>query len=64
FVRRFNDYRPTLLAKLAGLVADGLVPEAARRRATKPTRGSNGRRLTAKKQRSTTKQQRRRPSAE
>lgn len=56
--------RETALAKLAGLVAAGLAPEPARRRATKPTRGSNHRRLDAKKQRSATKSQRRRPSAD
>ncbi len=56
--------REIALAKLAGLVAEGLAPEAARRRPTKPTRGSNRRRLAAKEQRSATKQQRRRPSAE
>lgn len=53
--------RETALARLADLVADGLAPEAARRRKTKPTRGSNYRRLDAKKQRAATKQQRRRP---
>lgn len=56
--------REIALAKLADLVAGGLAPAAPARRATKPTRGSNGRRLVAKKQRSTTKQQRKRPSAE
>ena len=56
--------REIALAKLADLVEEGLAPEAAARRATKPTRGSNRRRLAAKEQRSATKQQRRRPSAE
>lgn len=56
--------RETALAKLADLVAEGLAPEAARRRATKPTRASNRRRLQAKQQRAATKQQRKRPSAE
>ncbi|MCB5281671.1 alternative ribosome rescue aminoacyl-tRNA hydrolase ArfB [Arthrobacter sp. AL08] len=56
--------REIALAKLAGLIAGGLAPEAARRRATKPTRGSNRRRLAAKEQRSATKRQRQRPSAE
>jgi ribosome-associated protein len=51
-------------AKLADLVAAGIAPEAARRRATKPTRGSNHRRLAAKQQRAATKQQRKRPAAE
>ncbi|MET1020894.1 MAG: alternative ribosome rescue aminoacyl-tRNA hydrolase ArfB [Arthrobacter sp.] len=56
--------REIALAKLAGLVAEGLAPEAAARRATKPTRGSNRRRLAAKEQRAATKRQRQRPSAE
>jgi len=56
--------REIALAKLADLVAGGLAPEPARRRATKPTRGSNRRRLVAKEQRSATKRQRQRPSAE
>jgi ribosome-associated protein len=56
--------RKIALAKLASLVADGLAPEAAPRRPTKPTRGSNRRRLAAKGQRSETKRQRQRPSAE
>jgi ribosome-associated protein len=56
--------REIALAKLAGLVAEGIAPEAARRRATKPTRGSNRRRLAAKQQRAATKQQRKRPAAE
>lgn len=53
--------REIALAKLAGLVADGLAPAPAARRRTKPTRGSNFRRLDAKKQRSATKQQRQKP---
>jgi ribosome-associated protein len=56
--------REIALTKLAELVADGLAPEAALRRKTKRTRGSNYRRLDAKKQRSATKQQRQRPSAD
>jgi ribosome-associated protein len=56
--------REMALAKLADLVADGIAPEAARRRATKATRGSNRRRLAAKQQRAVTKQQRKRPVAE
>lgn len=56
--------RETALARLADLVAEGLAPEGPRRRATKPTRGSNRRRLAAKEQRSATKRQRQRPSAE
>ena len=56
--------REMALAKLANLVAAGLAPEAARRRATKPTRGSNQRHLASKGQRAATKLQRKRPSAE
>ncbi|MFF1254189.1 alternative ribosome rescue aminoacyl-tRNA hydrolase ArfB [Pseudarthrobacter sp. NPDC058329] len=56
--------REIALTKLADLVAGGLAPEVPGRRATKPTRGSNRRRLAAKGMRSTTKQQRRRPTAE
>ncbi|MEQ4521081.1 alternative ribosome rescue aminoacyl-tRNA hydrolase ArfB [Pseudarthrobacter sp. B907] len=56
--------REMALAKLSALVAEGLAPDAARRRATKPTRASNRRRLAAKEQRAATKQQRRRPPAE
>lgn len=53
--------REIALAKLTGLVAEALAPGPASRRRTKPTRGSNFRRLDAKKQRSATKQQRRKP---
>lgn len=56
--------RESALTKLAHLVAGGLAPEVPGRRATKPTRGSNRRRLAAKERRSATKQQRRRPTAE
>ena len=56
--------REIALAKLAGLVSEGLAPDRAQRRATKPTRGSNRRRLAAKEQRAATKRQRQRPSAE
>ncbi len=41
--------------RLAALVAAGISPPARKRRATRPTRGSTERRLTAKRQRSTTK---------
>ena len=54
--------REIALAKLAAMVADALAPGPAARRRTKPTRGSNFRRLDAKKQRSATKQQRQKPS--
>lgn len=56
--------RQLALAKLANLVAEGLAPEAAPRRATKPTKGSNRRRLAAKEQRAATKRQRQRPTAD
>lgn len=56
--------RETALVKLADLVAEGLAPDAAPRRLTKRTRGSNRRRLAAKGQRSATKENRRRPPAE
>ncbi|MCP1413962.1 alternative ribosome rescue aminoacyl-tRNA hydrolase ArfB [Paenarthrobacter sp. A20] len=55
--------REIALAKLAGLIGKGLVPETVRR-ASKPTRGSARRHRAAKELRSATKQQRRRPSAE
>lgn len=56
--------RESALAKLTELVAVGLAPEAAPRRRTKPTKGSKIRHLAAKQQRSATKRQRQRPSAE
>ncbi|MBG6192141.1 ribosome-associated protein [Arthrobacter sp. CAN_A212] len=56
--------RETALRKLAGLVSRGLAAGPRRRRATKPTRGSVRRHLAAKQQRSTTKRNRQRPSAE
>lgn len=46
--------------RLAALLREGLVPETPRR-ATKPTRGSQRRRLQAKARRSEVKQSRRRP---
>ncbi|MFU8947864.1 alternative ribosome rescue aminoacyl-tRNA hydrolase ArfB [Mycetocola zhadangensis] len=56
--------REIALRKLAELVRAGLAPDGPRRRPTKPTKGSQRRRLAAKERRSTTKQHRRRPSAE
>ncbi|GAA3862025.1 alternative ribosome rescue aminoacyl-tRNA hydrolase ArfB [Leifsonia kafniensis] len=56
--------REIALIKLAELVTAGLAPSAPSRRATKPTKGSNRRRLAAKGQRSETKRNRQRPSAE
>ncbi|MEW1822627.1 alternative ribosome rescue aminoacyl-tRNA hydrolase ArfB [Arthrobacter sp. NPDC080031] len=56
--------REIALAKLSRLVAEGLAPEAAARRASKPTRSSKRRHRVAKEHRAATKQQRKRPSAE
>ena len=56
--------RETALQKLAVAVGAALAPDGPRRRATKPTRGSQRRRLAAKSRRSATKQQRQRPAAE
>ncbi|MCI1019151.1 aminoacyl-tRNA hydrolase [Microbacterium sp. C5A9] len=47
--------------RLATLVAEALRPPAPQRRATKPSRGSKERRLTAKKRRTDVKQMRKRP---
>ncbi|KQQ66124.1 alternative ribosome rescue aminoacyl-tRNA hydrolase ArfB [Microbacterium sp. Leaf320] len=47
--------------RLVALVADALRPPAPQRRATKPSRGSKERRLTAKKQRTDVKKLRRPP---
>jgi ribosome-associated protein len=56
--------REIALSRLADLVSGGLAPGAPRRRATRPTRGSVRRNLAAKSQRSATKRQRQRPTAE
>jgi len=56
--------RQEALSKLAELLAEALAPEAPHRPATKPTRGSDRRRLAAKERRAATKRQRRRPFAE
>ena len=56
--------REIALDKLADLVASALAPDGPRRRPTKPTKGSGRRHLVAKQQRSATKRQRQRPSAE
>jgi len=47
--------RDAAARRLAGLVADALAAPPRSRRATRPTRGSQQRRLTSKKQRSVTK---------
>jgi ribosome-associated protein len=56
--------RVAAIDALREIVADALAPDAAQRRATRPTRGSQRRRLAAKTQRSATKQQRKRPTGE
>lgn len=50
--------------RLAGLLREALAPPPPARRATKPTRGSQTRRLAAKRTRAETKQQRRRPTTD
>ncbi|MDZ8202051.1 alternative ribosome rescue aminoacyl-tRNA hydrolase ArfB [Microbacterium sp. SSW1-59] len=54
--------REAALARLAALVADALRPPAPTRRKTKPSRGSQERRLSAKKRRTDVKRLRRPPS--
>lgn len=56
--------RVAAIDALRELVSDALAPDAAPRRPTRPTRGSQRRRLAAKTQRSATKQQRRRPTGD
>jgi ribosome-associated protein len=56
--------REIALEKLAVILGSALAPDGPSRRPTKPTRGSNRRRLAAKNERSQTKQQRQRPSAD
>lgn len=56
--------REIALDKLGALVRAALAPDAPPRRKTKRTRGSNQRRLTAKGQRSQTKQNRKRPASD
>jgi ribosome-associated protein len=56
--------RVTALDSLREIVADALAPDAAPRRPTRPTKGSQRRRLAAKTQRSATKQQRKRPTGD
>jgi ribosome-associated protein len=53
--------RERALETLASRVRNALTPPPPPRRATKPTKGSKGRTLAAKQQRSATKQQRQRP---
>jgi len=54
--------REAALDALRELLREALAPPAPVRRPTRPTRGSQRRRLAGKQQRSATKQQRRRPS--
>lgn len=56
--------REIALAKLADLLRGALAAGPAKRRPTRPTKGSQRRRLAAKQQRSATKRQRQRPDAE
>lgn len=53
--------REAARARLAALVAEALQPPAPPRRATKPSRGSKERRLSAKRRRTDVKQMRQRP---
>lgn len=53
--------RQIALEKLGALIAKSLAPDAPKRKATKPTRGSHRRRLSAKANRSATKELRRKP---
>ncbi|MCA5893636.1 aminoacyl-tRNA hydrolase [Isoptericola sp. NEAU-Y5] len=53
--------RDAARVRLAALVADALSPPGPRRRATRPTRGSQQRRIDAKKRRSGVKKMRRPP---
>jgi ribosome-associated protein len=54
--------RESAMIKLANLLTAALAPDGPSRKPTKPTRGSNRRRLAAKEQRSATKRQRQRPN--
>jgi ribosome-associated protein len=56
--------RVAALDALREIVADALAPDAVARRPTRPTKGSQRRRLVAKTQRSATKQQRKRPTGD
>lgn len=56
--------RAAARARLATLLRDALAPAPPSRRATRPTRGSQRRRLDAKRRRSETKAGRARPSAD
>ncbi|MEN5074783.1 alternative ribosome rescue aminoacyl-tRNA hydrolase ArfB [Isoptericola cucumis] len=53
--------REAARSRLAALVTDALAPPGPRRRATRPTRGSQQRRIDAKKRRGSVKRMRRPP---
>ena len=59
--RSQRQNREAARARLAYLVAEALSPPPARRRATRPTRGSVERRIAGKRRRSETKRMRRDP---
>ena len=61
--RSQRQNRQAARARLAEILRAAVAPEV-QRRATKPTRGSQRRRLDGKKQRAQIKQSRRRPNAE
>ncbi|KSU66442.1 alternative ribosome rescue aminoacyl-tRNA hydrolase ArfB [Arthrobacter sp. NIO-1057] len=54
--------RQLAMEKMARLINHALAPDAPRRKATKPTKGSQRRRLNAKSNRSMTKELRRKPT--
>ena len=56
--RQQRRNREAARGRMAGLLADALAPPPRVRRATRPTRGSTERRITAKKQRGRLKEQR------
>lgn len=56
--------RELALQKLTNIISTALAPDGPSRRATKPTKGSQRRRLATKSRRSETKTQRKRPSAD
>lgn len=56
--------RATARLRLVALLRDALAPPPAARRATRPTRGSQQRRLATKRARAETKRNRRRPGPE
>lgn len=61
--RSQKQNRALARGRLADAIREALAPPPAQRRATKPTRGSQRRRIEAKKQRGQIKAARRRPSS-